>query len=91
MVVVEPISVLNLYTVLYWVYSLIVRPHKTVIEMSLTFSFEGEHTASDLVLTSYILLRLLIHDPNYVYVDCVVVAVFLCSESLPVAAVCVDQ
>ena len=46
MVVVEPISVLNLYTVLYWVYSLIVRPHKTVIEMSLTFGFEREHTAS---------------------------------------------
>ena len=62
MVVVEPVSVLILYTVLY---SVIVRPHRTVIEMNLTFSFEKLHTAH-VELMYFISLTY----PSYTYVDC---------------------
>ena len=60
--------------------------------MSLTFSFEREHTAYvDLIY--FISLTYPGLDPSYVYVhvDGVVVAVLSCSEFLPVAAVCVDR
>jgi hypothetical protein len=68
---------------------LLVRPHKTVIQMNLTFSCMRVLAAY--VELIYILFRLPILVALMIDVECLVVAVLSCSEFLPVAAVCVDQ